>query len=72
MEKKKKCIKCKIYYKDRKNPEEKDKVYENLCMKCMSLWKSLGLIIQAHGNFAQKLKRDVRINLDNIEIRKIR
>lgn len=63
--KKLKCIKCGLYYKDRKDPEDMGLVHKELCWNCRFVWKCLGMFI---SSFPPKINRGVTIRLEDIKI----
>lgn len=66
--KKLKCIKCGLYYKDRKDPEDNEfVVYKELCWNCRFVWKCLGMFIQS---FPPRIRRSVTISLDTVLIKR--
>lgn len=64
--KKLKCIKCKIYFKDRNDPEEYG-VNKELCLHCKVIWKMIGLTLTAISNNSNRI---VEININDVYITK--
>jgi len=67
-----KCIKCGIYYKDRKDPSEVDVVNESLCFNCNFVWKTIVIMLESLKQYSKfsKVNRIVEINFDDIKITK--
>jgi len=68
--KKLKCYKCGIYFKDRKDPKDKNHINAKLCWDCRFIWITIGQFLRAMGQF--KENREVQINIDDIKIIKRR
>lgn len=66
--KKMKCIKCGLYYKDRKDPED-SVADKSLCWNCRFVWRCVGIMLRA---WPTRIRREVSISLDDLRIRKIK
>lgn len=70
MRKRQKCIKCGIYFRDRKDPADwsiGSRVEKELCFNCRFIWQALKMFVIA---IPSKINRIVTIRLDNVSITK--
>jgi len=60
------CIKCGVYFKDR--VDEGDRIGEkDLCMKCLLIWRTIKITINAISN-NPNFNRDVHIRFEDVDI----